>query len=328
MPLQLQRFSYGGPTPIEKLNANAALTEAVLNMTGQSVLSELELCQRGMPALLSAAAGTDRAAILDTMQSGAEASLTLTSSSSGVIVQLNPGYVWLGIQRKLVHVTAPLIAPGIDQQERPSPRLTRCTLPRYPTLPFPPPTDPSYFDEHPPRPNYLHLAADGSSVWIDTLHAEALYAIDVVGPPPGTMYYGSAWRWGRTVLLDATRFAKDPHDVKFHRAGRVTADGGLIGVRKLARDIAVPPGLSGSTCAVGTNPAAPATLTIKAGPLAWNVANGTTVGTATIAPDGSVAFASDGFRAAAGTVLAVFGPTPADPALSDVALTIAATLGS
>ncbi len=321
----LQRFTYPDPAFIEKLNSNAAVTEAVLNMTGRSVLPELELCQRGMPELLSAALGTDRAAILDTMQSGAEASLTLTATSTGAIVQLNPGYVWLGIQQKLVHVVAPLIAPGIDQDGRPSPRLTRRTAPRLPVPPTPLPADPSsYFDDHPPCPTFLHLAADGSSVWLDTLHQEALYAIDVA---LYTIYWPTAWLWGRTVLLDATRFAKNTHEVKFHRAGGVTTAGALVGLRKLARPIAVAPGLSGSTCAVGTNPAAPAVLTIKAAPRAVDVAGGTTVGTATIAPDGSVTFESDGFRAAAGTVLAVFGPVPADQVMADVALTIAATLG-
>lgn len=85
-------------------------------------------------------------------------------------------------------------------------------------------------------------------------------------------------------------------------------------------DFTIPPSLAGTKVTVGTNPTATAVYNVNK--------NGSSIGTISIATDGTVTLGGAGasFSAVSNDVYSLTAPTPADATLSDVSVNVLATI--
>ncbi len=165
---------------------------------------------------------------------------------------------------------------------------------------------------------------------VQTLVNQAFTAVDALtGQNTGRMVYVSdglgSGAPSLAVFTSATDFmvvGPNHYDIAFFYGGTPPSAGEVLQKIMVVRDIQFPSDFSGSSGDVGTNPDASYAITIAR--------NGVTIGTVTIATNGTFTFATEGSGAAQtvnkGQYLEFIAPTgsPAEASLADVALTLAA----
>ncbi len=158
------------------------------------------------------------------------------------------------------------------------------------------------------------LGAEGApvNVWTGADPSGACKGTRVVQTTGGKVFACVAGTW-----VDRSDTGT-PYDLLFSFRG-LMANGQVLSRIVVPRAFTVPAGCPGSQAKPGTNPAAPAQVTVRR--------NGATVATISIATDGTATFTcADPVTWAAGDVLTVNGPATADAALADLALTISGVM--
>lgn len=169
----------------------------------------------------------------------------------------------------------------------------------------------------PPAEGFTAYVADANeNVQFDGTAWAPLEAGIEDAPADGVLYGRKDGAWAAVPTGGGGATAVE---LSFFAGGTLAIDELLLR-HEVARPFTIPAGMAGSRGSSGTAPTGPAVLSIRK--------NGTEVGTATWPAAGTTATLqmASATSFAAGDILSVSAPAPADATLADVSMTIAATL--